>query len=240
MEVRVVLFDLDDTLIDTRSSLQAARAATCRLAFECYPGLTEEHIRQAYDIVAREFSRQRKTGLLPFATTRNTHLHRWTEILARCGVESTHVAALADYDYTCRLKNYRLCPEVSEVLPQLASSYRLALLTNGLGDLQRHKIATFALEQWIPTAWISGEVGIRKPDPGIFWHALAQLDCKPGEAVMVGDSLRHDIAGAAALGIRTIWLNRNRQPPEADVEPDAVIEDLRPLPGLLSRWRAGA
>jgi FMN hydrolase / 5-amino-6-(5-phospho-D-ribitylamino)uracil phosphatase len=58
--------------------------------------------------------------------------------------------------------------------------------------------------------------------------------------VMVGDSLHHDIAGAAALGIRTIWLNRNGQPPEADVEPDAVIEDLRPLPGLLARWRAEA
>jgi HAD superfamily hydrolase (TIGR01549 family) len=240
MEVRVVLFDLDDTLIDTRSSLQAARAATCRLAFECYPGLTEVCIREAYDTVAQEFSRRREAGRLSFATTRDTHLRRWTEILARCGVESTHAAALADYDYTCRLENYRLCPEVPEVLPQLASSYRLALLTNGLGDLQRQKIAAFALEQWIPTAWISGEVGIRKPDPGIFWHALAQLECEPEDAVMVGDSLRHDIAGAAALGIRTIWLNRNRQPPQADVEPDAVIEDLRPLLGLLSRWSAGA
>jgi HAD superfamily hydrolase (TIGR01509 family) len=240
MEVHVVLIDLDDTLIDTRSSLQAARAATCRLAFECYPGLTEERIRQAYDTVAQEFSRQREAGRLSFATTQDTHLHRWTEVLARCGVESTHAAALADCDYTCRLKYYRLYPEVPEVLPELASSYRLALLTNGLEDLQRQKVAAFALEQWIPTAWISGEVGVRKPDPGIFWQALAHLECEPGDAVMVGDSLHHDIAGAAALGIRTIWLNRNGQPPEANVEPDAVIADLRPLPGLLSRWRVEA
>lgn len=58
---------------------------------------------------------------------------------------------------------------------------------------------------------MSYEVGIVKPDPGIFTHALSLLDADPEQALMVGDNWRDD-AGAAALGIRTLLLPRTRGP----------------------------
>ena len=52
---------------------------------------------------------------------------------------------------------------------------------------------------------ISADLGIRKPNPAIFLHALHALNVSPQEAVMVGDSLRADIAGGLSLGIFTVW-----------------------------------
>jgi putative hydrolase of the HAD superfamily len=118
----------------------------------------------------------------------------------------------------------------------LHARYQVVLLTNGPSDLQRDKIAIVQLEPWIPRIFISGELGFWKPQPAIFRHVLDQLDCPPAAAVMVGDSLSNDIAGAAAVGLRTVWINRHGQPSDAAIRPDATLTDLRPLPALLAEW----
>jgi FMN phosphatase YigB (HAD superfamily) len=53
---------------------------------------------------------------------------------------------------------------------------------------------------------ISADLGLRKPNPDIFWHALNSLDVPPEEAAMVGDALRGDIVGAKRLDILAIWM----------------------------------
>src|SRR5207247_6042836 len=57
----------------------------------------------------------------------------------------------------------------------------------------------------------SAESGIRKPDPGIFRYALYQLNIRPEEAIMVGDSERHDIQGGYIAGLRTVLVNRRKR-----------------------------
>jgi putative hydrolase of the HAD superfamily len=54
---------------------------------------------------------------------------------------------------------------------------------------------------------ISEEVGINKPQPGIFHVALQMNGVTADEAVMIGDSYTSDIAGAKAAGIDQIWLH---------------------------------
>ncbi|HEV2582945.1 MAG TPA: HAD family hydrolase [Ktedonobacteraceae bacterium] len=81
---------------------------------------------------------------------------------------------------------------------------------------------------------ISADLGIRKPQPGIFTHALNGLCVTPAETAMVGDSLKADIAGAKALNITAIWkpyrLHRNRRDAEEDgIVPDRTIVQLKDL-----------
>jgi FMN phosphatase YigB (HAD superfamily) len=81
---------------------------------------------------------------------------------------------------------------------------------------------------------ISADLGIRKPNPAIFTYALNELHVAPGEAAMIGDSLRADIAGAKTLNITAIWkpyrLHRHRNDAdESGIEPDVRIERLREL-----------
>ncbi len=63
---------------------------------------------------------------------------------------------------------------------------------------------------------ISADLGIRKPNPNIFLHALNSLHVSPEEAVMVGDSLRGDITGANRLNILSIWM------PKTSLRADAL------------------
>ncbi len=71
-----------------------------------------------------------------------------------------------------------------------------------------------------------------KPHPSIFEAALAHVGAAPAQAVMVGDSLTHDIEGARQLGMRAVLVARSGQPVECP--PDVpVIRSLRELPPLL-------
>ena len=89
---------------------------------------------------------------------------------------------------------------------------------------------------------ISGEIGIGKPDARPFELALEGLAVPARDAVMVGDSLERDVAGARRAGLRSVWLDRDgRGEPMDRSSPDARIRSLRELPrALRSLERVGA
>lgn len=93
-------------------------------------------------------------------------------------------------------------------LDALRGSYRLALVTNGASCLQREKLAATGLEEYFDTVIVSAELGVGKPDPAIFEHALDRIGVTAEQATMVSDSLTRDIDGATAAGMRGIWINR--------------------------------
>ncbi len=73
-----------------------------------------------------------------------------------------------------------------------------------------------------------------KPDPRIFREALRVLGLAPGEVLHVGDSLHADVRGAAAVGMRTAWVNRRGLRGDGGARPD---HELRDLDGLLDLLR---
>jgi len=83
--------------------------------------------------------------------------------------------------------------------------HRLALLTNGSALFQRRKLQRFALEPLFELILIEGELGYGKPDARVFQAALAHFGVKAGDAWMIGDNLDADIAGAQQLGISGVW-----------------------------------
>ena len=91
---------------------------------------------------------------------------------------------------------------------------------------------------------ISEAVGWRKPREEIFRAVLDELGVAPGEALHVGDSLRADVAGGAAVGMRTAWLTRRVADPEKQRRehdgppPDHEVADLAEIPPLLARGEA--
>jgi len=117
-----------------------------------------------------------------------------------------------------------------DVLPVLAElrrrGLRLGLVSNtsrDLGAFVRH--FSLDVDGWIA----SGSYGKVKPSPLIFRAALELVACEAGSAVMVGDSPADDIAGARAVGMRALLLDRAGRFPDA---PDR-IESLGELPAAL-------
>jgi FMN phosphatase YigB (HAD superfamily) len=81
----------------------------------------------------------------------------------------------------------------------------------------------------------SDEVGHYKPSPQIFEAALGALGAEPEAAMHVGDLRRTDIAGAAAVGMRTARYRALQDDPDPGVEADFVVDDHGELPPLLER-----
>ncbi len=144
-------------------------------------------------------------------------------------------------DYWERVKsNTKPFQETKRVLEQLASKYRLALITNTQGQEVSgwHRISLFPdLESFFEVVIVAGENDIPpKPAPMPFLLCLEKLGLEPADAIYVGDDWRNDICGAEAVGIQPIWLkhhtiSRNWQIIETQVP---VITNLKPLLDLES------
>jgi putative hydrolase of the HAD superfamily len=128
--------------------------------------------------------------------------------------------------------HFDLYPDVAESLAALrAEGYRLGLISNShrcLASFQSH----FELHGLISVAVSSLEHGYLKPHPSIFRAALTLMDVPAADAVMVGDSLNHDVRGAMEVGMRGVLIARSG-PPAPAPEDVPVIATLRELPRLL-------
>jgi putative hydrolase of the HAD superfamily len=163
----------------------------------------------------------------------------WTQLLTELEHPTERAPEFADLYQSERTARYRLFDDVESVLHELAPRYDLVLVTNGMSDLQRHKIELLRLERWFPHMLVSGEVGSWKPHPDIFLEALRRTGAGPQEAVMVGDSQPRDVSGARGVGIRTIWLKRYAHQQQDPAHPsDAVAESLRAVADLADGWFA--
>jgi phosphoserine phosphatase len=264
MKIRGVLFDLDETLIEEEVSNDGAAVAVCAFAAE-RSGI--ELDRDTMFRAMREISRElwlggpmidycNNIGISPREGLWGTfssedsgaarlrewipdyRIRTWLGALRRVGIDDRSLAVeLAEKFLTDRRARHIVFPESERVLLELQPGYRLALITNGATDIQLEKIDGSRLAPFFQTILISGSFGVGKPHPEIFTAALSQLDLQPGEAVMIGDSLKRDVGGAAALGIRTIWLNRLRKPPsDRHPAPDLELRDLCELPSLIANF----
>lgn len=262
---RVVLFDLDNTLIfEDGATVAAVRAAAARAAKR--RGVSPDTVAQALSARADEL--WRASALFAYGETfgiwwgellwgrfdGDTQALRairaflpgyrravWREALGQVGIRDDALALEMERAYiTARRGAEQLDPEAAAVLADLARDHRLALVTNGAGDVQREKLSRTPFADAFDAVIVSAEVGAGKPDPRIFQAALDALGVPAADAVMVGDSLARDVAGARAAGIASVWIDR-RLWDEENIAPDARIErlsDLRAALDALERPRA--
>jgi putative hydrolase of the HAD superfamily len=108
--------------------------------------------------------------------------------------------------------------------------HRLALLTNGGAKLQRAKIERYGIARFFDAVRIEGEVGVGKPLAAAFAGALAALGAEGAPAVMIGDDLDADVAGASAAGLAAIWVDHaGAGPPPGGPRPARVVRALAEL-----------
>ena len=147
------------------------------------------------------------------------------------------VCAQEIYREWAACQHFELYDDVPDVMRELAAAgLRIGLISNShrcLASFQSH----FELQGLITATVSSSEHGFMKPHPSIFSAALGRAGVRAAEAVMVGDSVRQDIEGALAAGMRAVLLNRSGVPhprePELAARGVHSIRSLQELPGLL-------
>ncbi|MGW0712997.1 HAD family hydrolase [Streptomyces sp. NPDC002643] len=214
----LVLFDLDNTLVDRRGTLAdwaAKFIARHRLADEERAYVLSMVAERAYPST---FDAIRIRYRLPMSTA-----ELWR---AYC----TDIAAMVS------------CPPgVLDGLDELrAVGWRVGVATNGAVDIQRAKLRTAGIAERVDGVFVSDEAEARKPQTQHFALAAARCGTALGDGGwMVGDNPVNDICGGRSAGLSTIWIGNDRSWPLDDSGPDHTVPHARAAIDLLLQHSAG-
>lgn len=236
MPYRAVFFDLDDTLYDDSGSWRVSAAGSAALVAQgrpsLDPGALTDYFLDHSDAYWRAMDPTTETR--PILAIRTAH---WLATLEAFGHPDPALAEELAHDYgRRRATGIALFPDALPLLAALRAAGRtLVLITNGMQSTHVERIALLGLEEHFDHTLISDAVGMAKPDPRIFHHALQLAGCAPREAAMVGDNPINDIAGAQAVGIPAFWFNPHARPlpPGVPVPTGGEIRALSELHPLL-------
>jgi putative hydrolase of the HAD superfamily len=119
------------------------------------------------------------------------------------------------------------------------AGYRLGIIANQPSQV-RTALERDGLVPYFEVWGVSEDLGLQKPDPALFVHALRTAGVAAGRAVMVGDRLDYDVLPAREAGMRTVWVLRGEAPDEPTApqlaEAGTAIHDLTELPATLAAF----
>jgi HAD superfamily hydrolase (TIGR01509 family) len=222
MPIKAILFDLDDTLINDDASFALSLQRLCSDF-----GFQIEKLGAAYSALSPPY-----WGAGDLAAQREA---MWRAALSACGYDTSLAADVRDRYLYHRVETSAPLDGTEAVLSDLGSTYRLAVITNGGGDIQPERLRHAGLAGYFDVLVTSSDVDVGKPDRRIFEHALNRLDVSARQAWVVGDHLASDVAGALNVGATGVWFNpRGHQRRHDQPKPHHDIASLAELRGLLS------
>jgi putative hydrolase of the HAD superfamily len=217
-EPRAVLFDLDDTLYPFAQFLMSGfRAVAARV-----------HQVWGHDPAA---------ALDVLTAASASDRGREIDVLAARLSLPAGAAAPLIHHFQTHAPALHLSTGAASVLAALRASWRVGIVTNGRSDIQARKIAALGLPPLVDAIVLAADhgSGCGKPEPAPFLHACLALGVTPAHTVFVGDDLRCDIAGARAVGMKTIWLPAAPRPEPAPACADLVLSVLAEVPAAAGR-----
>ena len=225
MRYTTVLFDLDFTLFDSEYSEPTAFEYTLTQA-----GVpVTDDIIETYAAINKALWAAVEAGDL---TPNDVKTKRFEQLVEQASLDADPLRMADDYVYGLGAFG-ELYPGAIDVLDEVDSIATLALITNGIGQVQRDRIGRLGLERYFDAIVISGEVGTAKPGGRIFdlcFDALGSPD--RATTVIIGDSLSSDMQGGIDYGIGTIWFDKHRSP-TPDKPIDHHINALSQIPGIV-------
>jgi len=230
-----VFFDLDDTLYDQLEPFRAALEVFGGGIGGLDPEALYRRFRHHSDALWEPY----RAGRLPLERMRVERIRR---ALADCGFGADEGDCRRFQEaYQAGQYRIRLLPGAEECLAELEEAgCLLGVVTNGPGPHQARKLEALGIGRIIPRErwFISGEIGMAKPDSALFAHVNRTTGTRPESSVLVGDSPVNDVGGAAGAGWRAVWF-RSRTgaappAPSADLTADGFAGLARRILGLLA------
>lgn len=229
-----LLFDADGTLFDYAAAERQALARTFAQA-----GINfDDKVLTTYQQINGQLWGALELGEL---TPSQIKVQRFVALFETLELEDqvTDVAMRDPEAFSARyLKNLGdatdLIAGARSLLDRLDGEVRLALITNGLKEVQRSRLAKSGLDRYFEAVIISDEVGISKPEPGIFDIAFDRMGQPAKDKVlMIGDSLTSDMRGAARYGIDACWFNPDGRPRDPSIDVQYEIQQWDELLPML-------
>ena len=222
MKYSWVLFDADETLF----------------RFDAFEGLKLMFSRFNVDFTDSDYAEYQSVnqplwvdyqdGRINAEQLQTTRFELWSQ---RLGVTANHIneaflQAMADI---CDV-----LPGARELINALSGKANLGIITNGFTQLQTIRLERTGMTDAFSTLVISEQVGIAKPDVGIFEYAFSLMNNPPKERIlMVGDNPHSDILGGINAGIDTCWVNSAGSDLPEGISPSYQVSSLSELQKIL-------
>ncbi len=234
--IQLVIFDLDNTLCDYDASLSRVRARVGIILREA--SIPQEPFWEAFSEIEPVMQCAMVDGFLSAA---ECTWRIFSEVCAKfVGCVGVLPDVMARIFYEETVSRQRLFDDVSGAIVDLKKSgIRVAVLTEGDSASQREKFRVLGLQQLVGSGsfYVSEELGVQKKSSGIFLRVLQDAGVSPNQAVVIGNSVKDDIWGGEAIGIRSILLDR-----EGRMDPSYIGEKISSLQNILEflTHRSGA
>ena len=225
--IRVIAFDLDDTLWDVGPVITRAESILANWLESKVPGYSYEpsKLKKIRENLLSEDPklRHRLTAFRRrlIETSLLSHLDRKSAASHAEGAMKIFLTARNEVEFF---------EGALDTLRNIAQSFQLVAITNGNADIYR-----LGLDDFFSFAFSAEQDGIPKPAPNLFQAALTQTGCEPAQMVYVGDDPIKDVDAANAVGLHTIWMRSNSSSIEGKSNPDETINDIRDLPDAIRR-----
>jgi 2-haloalkanoic acid dehalogenase type II len=226
--IRAVLFDFGGTLYDYASLAQAEAHSLQQLARWSGVDADPLTVLRAH----RDSMRQVFQRYLPqrFYYHRDLFRDAVAGMLESFGVEPDPeiLDRYRSLQWEGHARDFVLRQGVPETLRALRErGLHLGIVSNIDDDQLEHLVDLARLRPHFDSILSSEEAGSCKPDPAIYEEAVRRANCRPEEALFVGDTRLQDVAGANRAGLRSVllWHRADREPPD-DVRPHHVIRSI--------------
>lgn len=178
-----------------------------------------------YRRINNEMWAQYRLGTIDKQTLRTQRFHR---SLLEFGIENDDLAAeIGDFYIRESPRKTNLFDGVHETLDYLKDRYQLHIITNGFEEVQHVKLRHSDLRDYFDAIVTSESAGVKKPEPGIFEHAMSLAGASPSESLMIGDDVEVDLLGAKAVGIDQVFFD-----PHGETTEHSITFRIESLPEL--------
>jgi HAD superfamily hydrolase (TIGR01549 family) len=225
-DLRAILFDVDDTLFDRQGAQLGVLDVVLRECGEAFVGIDKRTITEAFLESDRVTTWQYYGEVY---TVEGIRLRRQRVFLELLGLNAAYAEELSEVYIEWYPRMDAPIEGAKSVVAALAQQLPLGIVSNGLPDVQYAKLETLSIRHLFDCIVLSEELGIRKPDPQIFWHAVELLGVAPEGCLYIGDSYANDVVGARRAGMRVCWFNPGSEAVQGEVEPDVEVRELEEI-----------
>lgn len=223
---KIVLFDLDNTLLDFTKSENISLYKT----FSHFNIKPEKKILEHYSYINSNLWKLLEQKKI---THSELKIKRYKLLFEEFGFPYSVEQAANTYENFLSMECH-LIEGAVELLENIYKKYDLYIVTNGITKIQESRIKNANLEKYFKDIFISEKIGYNKPDIRYFQYCLNKIkNFEKEKAVIIGDSLSSDIQGGINTDIKTIWFNYKKVKADSFIKPDYEIFSLKEIEKIL-------
>lgn len=230
MSIKVITFDLDNTLWDVEPVIVRAELAQYQWLQKHRPRLVEQFSMEQLRDFKNSFYRDNPQFAHQISELRIQALITLQRSVGYTQAESERGATDAFGEFMHWRHQVTFYETALDMLEQLSEHYTLGALTNGNADIKKMDAGDY-----FDFSYSAEQVNASKPDPAMFEAALETCGVVANEVIHVGDSAEHDIYAAHQVGMYSIWMNSSKLSWPGGEPAHAEINRLQDLPAAVAQ-----